>query len=364
MKSLLIIACTICVLMVSCKKEQQHPGKTNQSAVKKYAVKFTGSVFDQYTTGIGVARPTGLFSAMATNAVSDTASLQSAGINKYYFIVYDANGNEVDRISKFITVNGGPINQNRYFADGLREGDPGFPTPYVTTIPGPFEMIADSLAAGTYTVIILAAAVDFNAVQDFYINTQSDSSFPGPGGYFYLPLSTAYFNFTWFLDPIVSSADTYMYKGTITVTTHDIQQNYTLNRIVGQLVINIEDAMPANAAGIDVGLSEEYMGLSLNDLQPNQLIYLNTLGLPVSSDELGKTNTQFTHFIINTVTPMDVSITCYDASNNTIATKTINGVQFTKNEKTILTGKLFDGVQTTGVKINPSLASRSAVVHF
>jgi hypothetical protein len=368
MKSLFIFIGVISVLMVSCKKDQQHPVISHNTPVKKYLVKFKGGTFSQYSAGIGVKNPKSLLSTTRTNAISDTISLTADGINKYYFIAYDAAGNEVERISK--TLSQGITLQNRYIHHVAGTPvDAGF----YSTVSPPFDTITDSLATGTYTIIIVAASINLSSgryvpghyepgYNDFYINTQQEESLHG--GVYYNPLSSANFQYDWGLDAIPNSADTYYYRGTLTVGTQDIEQTFVLNRIVGEMEVNIEDVGLGDGGAFYVTLDNEYMGLNLNDFSPVYQAEALGIGSPIDSIRSSPTNTTFYHYIINTTSPINVTITYVDANNKGV-NKTISGVQFARNVKTILTGKILDTAQTNSVKkTKVSVSPALRIIHF
>ncbi len=177
-------------------------------------------------------------------------------------------------------------------------------------------------------------------------------------------MGSANFQYDWGLDAIPNSADTYYYKGTLTVGTQDIEQTFILSRVVGEMEVNIEDVGLGDGGTFYVTLGNEYMGLNLNDFSPAFQAEALGIGTPIDSTRSGPTNTMFYHYIINTFSPINVTITYVDPNNKGV-NKTISGVQFARNVKTILTGKILDTVQTNSVKkTNVSVSPGSRIIHF
>src|SRR5947209_3945885 len=92
-KILLVILSAIMLFMFSCKKDSNSVLPVSSVNVKKYAVKMGISSFTQ--KGVGISSVSGLISS--NSSIKADSSLNGA-IPFFYYIVYDAAGNEVDRI--------------------------------------------------------------------------------------------------------------------------------------------------------------------------------------------------------------------------------------------------------------------------
>jgi hypothetical protein len=94
-----------------------------------------------------------------------------------------------------------------------------------------FGHISDNLPAGTYTIVVAAGKSGFRAVVPS-VDALTTS-------YFTYDITTAPYRVPW--------KDSFLKKFQITVPQSDSSLTVNLNRIVGQLEINIDDAIPATA---------------------------------------------------------------------------------------------------------------------
>jgi hypothetical protein len=133
---------------------------------------------------------------------------------------------------------------------------------------------------------------------------------------------------------------------TITVSGSPVNRNVTLNRVISRFELHLEDSIPQSASTIGLSLTPEFWNLSYNQGV-----------LPVSTTGGGKDSVVYTipasakghagytldRYVSDTYGyyPTYVVITCRDASNNIIVQKVIGGLFFTVNQRTILSGKLF-----------------------
>lgn len=245
---------------------------------KTYDVTFNVSGSGQVISSEGKQE----INSLKTNAIGPAASLAKL----LFYLVYDSNGALFHQIKQDSTMDN-------------------------------FGRISDNLPAGTYTVYIVAGQRglgEFGDPSQFgYPNTE------GPGA-------------IW--------KDLFYKKLTITVTNTAINQDVTLARVVGQLQINVEDAIPANAAKFVVKITDESIYFDFkNGIMGGA--YGGQINNTIPASAIGTTNYKITRIIGNTLTPMSVQIICYDSANIVIADKTINNVNCDINVKTILSGKLF-----------------------
>ncbi len=180
------------------------------------------------------------------------------------------------------------------------------------------------------------------------------------------PLSTAT------LYPVSGSTvmnDTFLYKGQLIVTSNNVLQTITVNRIVGQLLFNIEDAMPANASTLtyDVATENTYYKFSANAPGGSGGVSGHLIGsFIIAPTDAGKKNYNNSIYLLNTATPMTVKLTVSDAAGVTIATKTITNVKVSANQKTTLTGKIFNTSPNSyfNVYVNQAWGSSPTTIVF
>lgn len=290
MRKLLLYSALLTSLFSSCKKEHN-----KAPDVTKHKVTFNVSGFTQQI--LGSVKGKQQVNSLQTNTVPlDTA------IGLLYYQVYDANGAGVS----FVRETAGTAN---------------------------FGVISDALAAGTYTVVFAGGDSRLTLHQN-YTNT---------GNIPYITESPT---------SHVPWGDTFFKKLTLTVTGGDITQTVSLDRVVSKLTINLEDALPANAAKITVSATTEFFNYNLLTANPGQSPQGNitsTFSIPPSA--IGTVNFKTSILIMNTYAPVDVVVSCYDSSNKLIGQATISQVVLHANEQTILSGKLFG----TDTNINTGL---------
>ncbi|QEM11981.1 hypothetical protein [Mucilaginibacter rubeus] len=286
MKKYLPLLLGVYFFAFSCKKDH-HPG-TDPDA-KEYDVKFGLNGFTQsITTMAGKKTQT---NGLQTNATPTPVTADYLKVVRY--LVF------------------GP-------GDYSEEG-PIFHSIVIDSTASNFGVISDRLPAGTYTVVVAAgkAGLQFSNSNPKQIYYTKDVS--------YQPF--------W--------KDTFFDKFQLTVSG-DINQDVTLSRIVAQLQINIEDAIPANAKTIIVNISDESRQYLIGTEKSGQMSSM-TLTIVIPDAAKGKPNFKITSLMGNTSTPFAVKITCYDANQNAVGSGvTVPNVTCQKNTKTILSGKLFN----------------------
>jgi hypothetical protein len=285
MKKYLPLLLVVCFFAFSCKKDH-HPG-TDPDA-KTYNVKFNLTGFTQSITSAASHKKV---NGIKTNATPVPVTNDYFKIIKY--IVYDAYGHEVRNLS-------------------------------IDSTASNFGTISDKLPAGTYTIGIGAGKGGLQSVLRDVVGSNYR--------YFYGVNSNS---------PTFPWGDTFVDKFKITLQG-DINQAVTLSRIVGQLEVNIEDAIPANVKTIVVTVNKDYYYYTFGAEQP-EVPDLATLTTIVPDAVKGSTNFKIDNIICNTITPFSVTITPYDANKKKINTGvTVTNVTCEKNKKTILSGKLFN----------------------
>jgi len=274
------------MVFVSCKKEHKTPTPTPDT--KKYQVVFNVST-PANTTSHSVNNPH--INSIVANAVGDLSA-----IDNLFYAAYGSNGKLVSNI-------------------------------YQTSDFANFGQISDDLPADTYTIVIVGGKKGINfSYYDGLNKTLSSAIIAGYG-------SAA---------PPLPWDDTFFKKFSVTVSGSSISQDVILSRIVGQLTVDIQDALPANASKLIVSISKEYTNYTFAGATPSNPFagaYVQTITLPASA--LGTTDYKISTIMINTITPFDVKISCVDANNTFLGQATVTDVTLSPNTQTILSGKLF-----------------------
>lgn len=154
--------------------------------------------------------------------------------------------------------------------------------------------------------------------------------------------------------------DTFFKNTSITVGNADANYNVTLNRVVAQLEVDIQDAIPSTANSFKVTVNND-----CNILKPD--------GIPegsagntflVNNLTVGATNTKLFGIVLNTISSTSVDIQCLDQSNNVIAEKIVTGVKFQPNKTTLLTGDLFGATTSNGISVNYNPAWQVSTTNY
>lgn len=307
-KCLLVMACS--VLLMACKKDRsQIDPDVQKDQQKVYPVNFNVSGFTQHNGPIKTA-------GLKQESVVYPPSVMS----KIMYTVFDNTGKQVSRLE-----------QNYYETNKLFRISGT--TRKLISSTSPFGTIADSLAVGHYTVVV-SCGTGYNS-----LNVPQEMT--GSGGFSEIyttePLSTA----RYYVAPHLIYEDCFYYKGDLEVGINNTPKPITLNRIVGQLTFNIEDAMPANVEQLifEIKGDNAYYSISNNTAAGAQ--DEGSRGYSINPDEVGKPNYNLSWMILNTKTPLEIVVWAMDHNYKVITTKTISNVRVNLNEKTTVTGKLF-----------------------
>jgi hypothetical protein len=372
MKKALLAILAVGLLAASCKKDMKTDGikpVTIDANAKKYKVNFAVSQFSQTVGNIDLHKASQL---MSTKSLAADTSTLSQAVNQYFYLVYDANGNEVKRI--FRTA------ENPGFQDIFHEDGKQYNRSLIglesTTTTNPFNVITDSLAAGSYTIVVTGSNKELGINNDDINDFESDFTFYNP----LLPpvnrdsTSRAAVYVGQGLDALPRSQEIFFGKVQITVGNQNSTQSICINRIVGQLELNLEESIPNNVAYIGVVREGELEGyLFYNEVPFGYTILADQ---PISQDaevnqinasDRGKPNYKTDRFVVNTVTPINVKLIALDASFNVIVQKTIHNVRIYKNKRTIISGKLFStgpASQQFTINANQAWAPDAPVIHF
>jgi hypothetical protein len=198
-----------------------------------------------------------------------------------------------------------------------------------------FGVIADQLNSGCYTIYFLGTKKQPN-----HINTTSSD-----GCEIYYDLSQ---------EPIY---DSFYKKVILTVEKNSIAQNVVLDRFVSYVEVVITDVMPSYAKKVVMNIENEYCIFKFNTGETSSIPTPVNSEKMVASTDMGKANFTTGTFVLNTYNPLTINIKVYDVDNKIIAEKKVSNVTCIKNRKTILSGKLFDGIGPSSTSLTVSLNS-------
>jgi hypothetical protein len=156
----------------------------------------------------------------------------------------------------------------------------------------------------------------------------------------------------------VPDRDMFFKKYALNVTGNLSPQNIVLDRVVAQVEVNIEDAIPANTPSISISYKDMYyFSVVRETFFPVAAAPLDGIGgasdlgtvtQNITPADVGTTNYKISGFIDDVINPVTITI---KAGN---ITRVIPNIKFTKNTKTILTGKLFSGSASSfNISYNP-----------
>lgn len=322
-----LLLCVACLSMLACKKENKQSETT--IAKERYPVEFGISQFSQITTPISTKTTT------ATNDIEagDGTPTPVPGVGQLLFAVYDSNGNLVSRLKQDF---GSPTKTYR-ISNGLKKQ---ISSGGATT----FGAIKDTLAAGTYTVVVAGSG----APMELMLNSGNE----GVSGVTFtnVPLSSASLNYQ-LLSPF---ADTFYYKGTITVGAGTSAHSIALTRIVGMVQLNMEDVAPASAVYYTTSIAPaENNAFKLSNNTPT-----GTLGTPwnapIERDVNSLTNRtgSLTYWYRLSKQPATITLKFLDANRNVLVTKTIPNIVVKANEITKVSGKVFESAASFTITNN------------
>lgn len=367
MKKLLIgVIAVMSLLAVSCKKDTQSgPAKSvnNTDNVKKYKVTYTFDGFSQTTTNLSGNKARVLAKSILAATPADTLA---QAITQYYYIVYDNSGKEIKRIKR----HSGRASFEQYYHENGQNYNNGNADDFVSGLEDrlttdPYNVITDSLAAGTYTVVLVGSTDDMGI--NLHDTSTSDDQYVT-----YSPLSSAKVYQNDAIDILPWSQVIFFGKKTVTVGNSNSTQSLSISRVVGQLEVNIEDAIPANVKTIAIaGVGNNAAFLFGQEISADPIeggsdeSDIDFIFGNITASDIGKTNYQVYGYIMNVTTPMSIIIKAYDASNNLITSKTVNNVQFGKNKRTILSGRLFTPAATQfNITANQAWDPNVTIIHF
>ena len=318
MKKLALSALILTALLLSCQKEESEPASGKEKGTK-YEIKFNVSGFVQSVEKFGLKL------SKTPDAIS-VSPVAGSSVSVIYYLVYNSAGDEIYRLIQY---SDGTI--GRYRPDSEPEYSQGT-----------FGTMVDSLERGSYTIVFLASEKPLGI--NWYREDENEV---------FTPLNSASFEYPGGLDDFSRAFDTFYKKTQLVVETEDIEQSLTLDRIVGKVVVRLEDQIPPNADHFKFFYQGETIGVQINTLATFQLALDEELApeIPITAADRANSEYEYSKFISNTNSPIEVVINCYDAEDNLIARKAVPNVRVHKNKRTILTGKLFDSTTPAGFNI-------------
>ena len=301
---ILLFVASFFFLFFSCKKE--HSGAVTTPAGKKYAVTFNVLNFTQKQTTFALRHK--------ASHLADTLTNLNTYFDVLYYMVYDQPYPNPPTI----------ITQDSTMSN--------------------MGTIVDSLAPGSYKVIILAGKKGLGYTEPERL---TDATY-GYGG-------------KW--------QDAFYYTANVTVGSGSTNFAVTLQREVGKLELNIFDNIPATADSlsftINPELTDKILNSGFNDYGSTQQVITFTEAIPAGAK--GKPNFVMDRIIGNTYLPFTVTIVCKTASNQILGTAIANNVSCVANQRTILSGNLFSGSSSTQsftAKIDTAWNSNSNQYNF
>lgn len=289
------------LLLVSCKKEHS---KNNGTQTKTYKVSYNVSGFTQQILGSTKHQQ---INSLQTNSVSGLA----ASSDFLYYRLYDyTTGNMIHQ-----------VNQDSSMAN--------------------FGSVDDYLPAGKYIAAFVSAKPGIS------VNTAALNNGAAIG----------------LLASQTSWSDTFFQKDTLTVSGSDVNQNVSLQRIVGQLTIKLLDIFPAAANKVNVLVSQEANGFSLATASATGSTTL-TFNDPVSDALKTAAGYKRSFFMMNNTAQFTVTLTCYDAGNKMLAQVVIPNVTIQRNTQTVLTGNLFASGAGFNIGLNLPFDPNQITVQF
>jgi len=321
MKNIFTGLVLFCIVLASCKKDNKKLTSPSNKLVK---VTFGVADFSEQHVGFAT-NSLKITNALIRNDATPIVyvpAVQQPLYNEIFYLVYDSNGKYVHQINQY-------------------QGNPGFGT------------INDQLSPGKYSIFIIGGQTygSGSSIKKELKLFNSLGYIPSQQFFYYLPYngSTTPLN------------DTFYKSISLDLTDEGTNQNIVLNRIVGQLNIVIQDAIPAGITKIHINAT------------PSSSIFMLSTGLavagtaadpepydadfPIASNLIGTTNYGMSNILGTPTIPTAVTITAMDSSGNIIAQKTISNVMIKANTQTILQGNLFGDAGTGSTVTGTTLAA-------
>jgi hypothetical protein len=208
-----------------------------------------------------------------------------------------------------------------------------------------FGVITDSLAPGTYTIVLAASSKSLNYFYTMNVDLP----------YAYLTEGTT-----------ANMGDFFWKKFQITISDNGNPptMDVSLNRIVGLLQANLKDALPAsdpNGAAINVTVKYPVSAIEFATEAPFHIH---------SEENIARINqTTWEYYILGTSQALTVTINWKDKTTGAAMSKTIPNLVVSANKKTIINGYLYGVPDNLGgsdyiVRYNSDWSTDSTVVNI
>jgi hypothetical protein len=273
---------TMCTLaLFSCKKDL-NPRKSTDKQTNKKLIKVGVSGFENKVLDLRTSQA----------RVSASDSLKEY-ISYLYYLVFNASGEEVSRRVQSKT-------QEQAFG-----------------------LITDSLVPGSYTVFIMGTPKSLQLNEDH----------KGINDWPKRPLAATLVRYRQGTAGTPYCPETFIRKLKFNLNKDSVISDITLVRNVGKLEVNISDITTSHKVVVAVNNQPVYYKIDNGDTGPG-----------ADGMEVGKTTSskRFETFVLNTTTPFNVTMKCYDAANNLLKERVISNVRCYPNKKTVMTGKIFE----------------------
>lgn len=307
---IVVLILSSCLLLLSCKKQQEIIEKPTPLQLQKYPVNLSVSGFTQTHTPFST-------SSKQTTALYNTPSA-TLTYYKIHYIVFDAQGNTVSRLEQNFNEKGKLFR----IVGGVRK---------LVSSEMPFGSLTDSLQAGNYTVMV-AAGGEHSSLNAPLIFNSTANTYTDP--LFSATLSQAKFYPDFYGFPM---SDAFYYKGNLVVDTSKSVKAITLNRIVGKVKFVIEDAIPAQAivASFTMSYNNKYVKIATNQAEEQVLA---TMGISLHGSA-GESNWSTEFLVLNTTTEFTLKAELLGADYKPIVSKLIP-IKALVNQQTTVTGKM------------------------
>lgn len=296
-----LLYCLLPLFFFACKKSEKPVTPPSVKNNKTYTAHFNVSASTSNTVKANSMQP---------NSTPESSPVSSVA-NMLYYYVYDSTGVLVAQLVQDSTATN-------------------------------FGQITDTFSPGTYNIVLVAYKVT------------EQSNFKAPTAP--LTYSTADFK--------TQGCDTFFKTFSLTVTDSAVIQNIDLNRVVGQLQVEITDAIPAGTTLIQIQVVSD-LAVAFSTGVPgtdSSTLYVN---VPVPASAIGKTNFTITTYVANTNGAFTVNLS---ASNSTgvFTTATANNITCLVNTRTLLSGDLFSDLNNDSftVSFDKGWDNNPVTIHF
>ena len=138
------------------------------------------------------------------------------------------------------------------------------------------------------------------------------------------------------------------------VTTSNGNRAVTLERVVTKLRLTITDAIPENAATINITPATWYKGLDYVTGEPCAMVENQTTTINIPSTSIGQTGVQASMFSVSTATEWttDVTISSKTTADAVLGTATLTDVPLKANRVSDYSGPLFSAGGSLSLSLN------------